>query len=135
MREPDARALLGTVAAALAAPALLILGCDAVDVMDPTPPHDATFEELDQRILELIGTPACADVSSCASMAIGVKPCGGPWRYLVYSRAVTDERTLAAVVSEYNEIDRRSPRYGTISDCSIVMPPALSCASGVCVAR
>jgi len=85
----------------LIATTFFLVSCETADVMESAPPHDAmSFEDLDQQILNLIGVPTCVDVSSCASMAIGVKPCGGPWRYLVYSRAVTDEEALAAVVDE-----------------------------------
>jgi hypothetical protein len=102
------------------------------------PKSDEDFEQLEAmkaEILAFIGDPVCSDVSDCAAVAFGSKPCGGPWEYLVYSTATVDPGTLAEMVSEYNELDALlNQRHGIISDCSLVRAPALGCVGGRCVA-
>ena len=80
------------------------------------------------RIERLIGNAACRADSDCATLAIGAKPCGGPERYLVWSRAATDGRELAELASAFSQARRTAhERSGMLSDCAMVPEPAVRC--------
>jgi len=78
---------------------------------------------------------ASGSLSTCRTLALGAKPCGGPWEYLVYSTAQTDSAALANKVREYNALESDlNARYGAVSDCALVIEPALGSRDGQCVA-
>lgn len=92
------------------------------------------LRELREAVTREIGTPRCENRAQCGTMPFGAKPCGGPWSYLVYSRATTDTARLAAAVREYtvfqSGLNRRS---GLVSDCRFTPRPAVDCVAGICV--
>lgn len=80
------------------------------------------------RIEQLIGDAACRTDADCSTLAIGAKPCGGPERYLAWSRAVTDGRELAEWASAYSQARRaHHERSGLLSDCAVVPEPSVRC--------
>jgi hypothetical protein len=94
----------------------------------------AMLEQMEREILETVGTPACQDSTACRYIGVGSKPCGGPWKYIIYSMATVDSVALAAQVSNYNAFNRElNRRYGWVSDCSVPNRPNLGCRDGVCV--
>jgi len=103
---------------------------------------DGDDEDQDRALLQrmradiefFVGVPACADSGDCAFVAFGDKPCGGPWRYLVYSKASVDSALLAQKIEAYNQFeDACNRKYGWMSDCSTPPLPRLDCVKGVCV--
>ena len=108
-----------------------VAGCDgeSSEIRD-----QATLDAMRQEIEALIGTPDCDDVSSCALLPFGAKPCGGPWSYLVYSKTTVDEAELENLVARYNAFEAEvNRRYGRMSDCSVPPQPVLGCVDGTCV--
>jgi hypothetical protein len=94
----------------------------------------AQLEKMGQEIIRFIGDAACDDSTDCRYIAFGAKPCGGPWKYLVYSVATLDTVELALRVAVYNEFNRElNLRYGWMSDCSVPGPPNPGCREGRCV--
>jgi hypothetical protein len=94
------------------------------------------LEELRRMIEQEIGVPHARDASQCKLIAFGSKPCGGPWRYLVYSTATTNESTLAQLVSEFNQIQQTiNEERRTVSDCAVTPKPRLELVDGVCRAN
>ncbi|MGH7859679.1 MAG: hypothetical protein ACREQY_20320 [Candidatus Binatia bacterium] len=92
--------------------------------------------DLESKIRTLIGEARAERPEQCLAIAFGAKPCGGPWRYLVYSTAATDGARLETLVAEYNALDRRrNGEEGLVSDCAFVGPPALALVAGRCVGR
>jgi hypothetical protein len=90
--------------------------------------------EMRQGIVDAVGEADCMDASDCAFIALGSKPCGGAWEFLVYSRTNVDEDQLNALARNYNDFnDVVNKRYDYVSDCSLVEPPELGCAEGRCV--
>ena len=84
-------------------------------------------------VLQLVGEPACSDVSQCRSIAFGSKPCGGPWSYLVYSVQTADSARLATAVANYNARETQLNRdLGRASDCRMVTAPRLDCVASRC---
>lgn len=104
--------------------------------MEPTPGEDiARLQMMEAEIIELIGDPRCSEVSECAAVAFGSKPCGGLWKYLVYSTATVDEGELREKVDEYNAFNAVvNQRHRIWSDCEFVSAPELGCIDAKCVA-
>ncbi|MYA78300.1 MAG: hypothetical protein F4014_02160 [Gemmatimonadetes bacterium] len=107
----------------------------------PTEEDEPRTEEGDQAKLmmmrqvidALIGDAAGASIDDCRSVAIGSKPCGGPWAYIVYSASSTDPTELANRLAEYNAFEAEmNALYGYVSDCSIPSMPVLVFKDGRC---
>lgn len=91
------------------------------------------LRQLEQEILAFIQDKACTGDRVCGTIAFGAKPCGGPWKYLVYSLKAADVATLEQKVKGYNELNGSiNKRQGLSSDCALVVPPAVSCQDGQC---
>lgn len=104
-------------------------GCDSGT------PDRADLDELRTEILEMAGDASASDVVFCREIALGVKPCGGPWEYVIYSVEQTDSVALQLKVAEYNSLQRKyNEETGQISDCAYVTPPGVDLAGGSCVA-
>jgi hypothetical protein len=90
---------------------------------------------LETEITAAIGEPKAANATACNAIAFGAKPCGGPWKYLIYSAEQTDPKRLERLVKEYNELEaEQNQELGLMSDCMFVMEPKVSLVSGVCTA-
>ena len=108
----------------------------ASELREPTMKEDsARLAAMKAEILALIDEPRCSHAFDCASIAIGSKPCGGPWTYLVYSITNADVSALEAQVNEYNEFNSAvNERHSVASDCMLVTEPRIDCVKGLCVA-
>lgn len=94
---------------------------------------ESGMQQLRLAVDVAIGRPAASLQSQCRVIAIGVKSCGGPREYLVYSTEVTETQTLHDLVNEYNRCDRdRNERLGLMSDCEFVEEPAVVLNNGIC---
>ena len=92
------------------------------------------LEHMEQEILEMISDLSCNDFTDCKYVGFGVKPCGGPWRYLTYSVNNVDSLLLFVKVKGYNEYNKTlNMRYGWISDCGLAPIPIIGCIEGECV--
>lgn len=86
-----------------------------------------------QSIYNYVAQFSCNGDSQCAYMPLGVKPCGGPWEYLIYPATVNLE-TLEEMVQQYNEDETNYNKiFGIFSDCSFVSAPdTIYCFEGAC---
>lgn len=90
------------------------------------------LDRMRTEIINFIGTPSCGG-EDCRYIALGVKPCGGPWEYLIYSAPTIDVDSLRFMVSRYNTFDDGfNRRYNVASDCRFVVPPRIGCIEGRC---
>lgn len=88
---------------------------------------------LEQEILAMIQDKACQGERICGTIAFGSKPCGGPWKYLIYSLTSAEVEVLREKVEDYNVLEAEvNKREGKISDCVVVTPPAVTCLDGKC---
>ncbi len=117
-----------------AAVALAPVACEK-NPTAPTVVYDRL--SLDARykaVTEMIALPVCSASLQCSSIAIGAKPCGGPWRYLVYSPGNVNERELRRRTDDLFAFEREyNTRNGMASDCSVPRPPVPGCVDGMCV--
>lgn len=86
-------------------------------------------------ILSLVENASCAENSQCEFIALGSKPCGGPWSYIVYPSTI-DTKLLLEQVAIYNLKEQQyNQKWNVISDCMFVMPPIkIDCINNKCVA-
>ncbi len=88
---------------------------------------------MEQEILAMIQDKACQGERICGTIAFGSKPCGGPWKYLIYSLTPAEVEVLREKVEDYNVLEAEvNKREGKISDCVVVTPPAVTCLDGKC---
>ena len=117
-----------------AAVALAPVGCErspaAPTVIYDRPSLDARYKV----ITDMIALPVCSTSMQCSSVALGAKPCGGPWRYLVYSDVNVNEPELQRRTAELFAFELEyNRRNGIASDCMWVGPPRPGCVDNVCV--
>ena len=121
-------------------PAIIMITCFAVlsacqDESHDEPADRVHLAELEAEIDELIGEALGNDITDCRSIAFGDKPCGGPWKYKVFSISGLDTLELGELVASYNKFNTiLNKRYGWMSDCMGVTPPNLDCVDGHCIA-
>jgi hypothetical protein len=96
-------------------------------------PDSVASGDIRASIDQQIGKASCSSPAVCRTLPLGVKPCGGPRQFLIYSLSNTDSVRLAADAARYNEAEARKNRdKGMVSDCSVLMAPKVSCVSGKC---
>ena len=96
----------------------------------------ARLQELRTLIEKEIGTPSASESKQCKLIAFGSKPCGGPWSYLVYSTATTNEVRLKQLVNEYSQLEQKLNIERRLkSDCEFVSEPRVAFVGGVCAIK
>ena len=96
----------------------------------------AQLMEMRREIDGLVGEAAAASISDCRYAALGSKPCGGPWEYVIYSVSSADSTALAIRLTAYDAFEAEmNERYGYVSDCSVPAMPVLTFGDGRCVAE
>ncbi|SFC94690.1 hypothetical protein [Algibacter pectinivorans] len=87
------------------------------------------------EIEDLASTSVCGNGFECTYIALGSKPCGGPWSYLIYSTSI-DTELLEQLVEDYNKKESLyNKTWGMASDCAVAIPPTtVSCENNACVA-
>jgi len=102
----------------------------APTVVYDRPSLDARYK----AITDMTAVPLCSTSLQCSSVALGAKPCGGPWRYLVYSDVNVNEPELQRRTAELFAFEREyNTRNGIVSDCSVPRQPTPGCVDSVCV--
>jgi len=108
----------------------------SVTIHSSSPASAETESAMQQLRLAMdvaIGQPAATVLNQCRAIALGVKTCGGPREYLLYSTEVTETRTLHDLVDKFNRCDHdRNKRLELASDCEFVVEPTLVLKDGVC---
>ncbi|MEO8934747.1 MAG: hypothetical protein ABI295_10615 [Xanthomarina sp.] len=92
------------------------------------------LNQLRKNIEDLAQTSICNADSECRYVAFGIKPCGGPWEYLIYTTSI-DTLELKNLVIEYNNLEAKfNQECDAISDCMMVMPPtSFNCTNNSCI--
>ena len=114
---------------------LVIINCSDDDSQE-IEIREERMAQISANVEALIANKSCNGADDCASIAWGAKPCGGPWRYLVYALSNVDVTQLELLVSEYNQLqDEVNQLTGAASDCAFVTEPELECLDDLCVAK
>ena len=122
---------------------LLALGCSNNEPLDQdqTANRQVQAEGLEDQmkalydeILMLIEDKSCNGGSTCKTIAIGAKACGGPVDYLVYSSTHVNEALLIKKLKEYKSLNIQYNKLnGIFSDCMFETPPSVECKDAQCV--
>jgi hypothetical protein len=113
----------------------LLSACGQEAARSPLQQYDRAILDMKYQAVESLSQDlSCTEASSCACIGIGSKPCGGPWRYLVYSKATVDEKELKALVADLKAYEEGyNKQEGIISDCSITQTANPGCTENKCV--
>lgn len=108
--------------------------CDEDDIDFSCENRLESLSELGNRIENLASMSECGDDFECRYIAYGSKPCGGPWRYLIYSTSI-DTLELENLVNEYNTIEEDyNLNCDAVSDCAVAIPPSgFDCDNNECI--
>jgi len=113
---------------------LMAFQCE--DDSKPTMEDEQKTLIVGKKIIEdLAASSICNESAECKFIALGSKPCGGPWNYIMYSTSI-DVNKLESLVEDYNNNEAAfNLKWGVISDCSFVLPPtSVICENNKCVA-
>ncbi|MEQ8905360.1 hypothetical protein [Ekhidna sp.] len=108
---------------------LLLFSCkeDSLSTDDLLGQMNSVYAEIEDLIVT-----SCESSDQCVATAIGVKPCGGPTRFIVHS-SETDQEKLDELITRYDELNEEyNETSGIGSDCSVVTAPEIDCISGAC---
>ncbi|HUF26518.1 MAG TPA: hypothetical protein VMM18_05990 [Gemmatimonadaceae bacterium] len=95
-----------------------------------------TLERLRTEARQLARADGCQSAGQCRSAPLGVKPCGGPWEYLVYCSVTTDSTDLYVKLDQVRRYEEElNRRHGRMSDCAMAMEPQLALEGNTCRAR
>lgn len=112
---------------------MLLLLAFSCQKEEATAPEAADMKRLRAEIDSLIADKACGAERTCGAIGLGSKPCGGHWMYLSYSLRAADVPLLARKVAAYNQLEAAlNRRENRVSDCTVMLPPAVACTDGQC---
>jgi hypothetical protein len=87
-----------------------------------------TGAELLLAIKSEIGAPDCDTSAQCRSVGVGVRPCGGPEAFLIWSAKNGRPDRLMALLAEHREARQaENARSGMMSDCRVMVDPGAVC--------
>lgn len=90
--------------------------------------------DLLNNIRATAGVAYAQSLSSCKLAEVGVKACGGPERYIIYSTEVAHEETLLGLIAQYNQTSAAlNSEAQLVSDCSVIAKPRVTLNNGICV--
>lgn len=118
--------------------AMLCVAClfaaSAVADEGPRSAGPAELSKLRGEIAEMIGPARCINLVQCRIAAVGVRPCGGPAEYVVYSWISTDKGDIETKIAEYNFLQEDLQRKEQVVGTCVVLPePTAACVNGRCV--
>ncbi|NMH89220.1 hypothetical protein [Flavivirga algicola] len=114
---------------------LVATGCSSNNNDAPTYENElAELSLLKAEIEALANTSVCDGTTECKFIALGSKPCGGPWSYLTYTTSI-DVEQLEAAVKDYNQKEAAfNIKWSIDSDCEFTLRPiSISCENNTCV--
>lgn len=101
-------------------------------------PVDTTKQPLTEKIAktkkeidQLVATSGkCTEDRDCVALPIGEKPCGGPERYIVYSKRSPKSSEISKLAAAYLT-HRKTENSSSIdmSDCQFITAPKIECNS------
>ena len=115
----------------------LLVGCSEDRTFVPLTNTDSeTLARMYQEIYDLVQDRSCGDSTERAAIALGSKPCGGPWQYLVYSKSTVDEAVLQALAENLADYEAQfNQEHRRFSDCEVVQNADPTCTDGGCIDR
>jgi hypothetical protein len=96
--------------------------------------RETYINELGNNILAFAETSICSDDFECRYIGFGVKACGGPAGYLIYTTSI-DTLELAIMVNDFNnQQEMYNQECGGVSTCDVPQPPiGFDCVDNTCI--
>ena len=89
--------------------------------------------QLQLRLERLTENKGCQQDNQCKVIGVGVRPCGGPDQYLLYSTLHTDEKMLNYTNDRYQKLKKQqNEKLGLMSTCQMLMQPVSTCIENKC---
>ncbi len=102
-------------------------------VNDETSMKHNSSKDLYATIQRLTSDKTCNTDEQCASIGIGARPCGGPEKYMIYSKPNTDEKKLTSAVDQYYLIQKlKNEKLKKLGICVVATPPEVECVKQQC---
>ena len=122
---------------------VLLAGCTVTALPGSAPEDDRTqadyeaeLARLSDAIDEAIGEARADNLGQCRILEVGVRPCGGPWEYRVFSTAGGDPERVLQLTAAYNaRNEEMNRRFGLVSTCEYREPPEVALEGGRCTTR
>lgn len=113
---------------------LVIVSCKSDDITLTCDDYIISLEALETDINELAQTSLCTEEFECRFLPFGVKACGGPKSYVIYSTSI-DTLLIKNMIDVYNDIETEFNQIcDATSDCSVPAAPiGFECLDGECV--
>ncbi|WP_029269242.1 hypothetical protein [Flavobacterium sp. KJJ] len=114
---------------------LFFVSCsnDRIDNSDAKENDMQQLEKMYQEIVTLskVNSETCTDSKDWDFTAIGAKACGGPEKFIVYSKKINTAEFLAKVKTYTDARVAFNVKWNIFSTCDIVSPPAgVGCVDG-----
>jgi len=115
--------------------AFIAIDCTISDDLHSQEVEKKALDSLKTDIQALALESKCSEESTCFSIGLGAKPCGGYWEYLVYSNSI-DVVDFLAKIKNYNKLEKEyNEKYNILSDCFLILAPSkIVCENGKCKA-
>ncbi|MDT0557820.1 hypothetical protein RM697_04135 [Ichthyenterobacterium sp. W332] len=113
---------------------VFIMACKSDDIILTCDDYIISLEALETDINHLASTSVCDEDFECRFLPFGVKACGGPKSYVVYSTSI-DTLLIANMIDVYNDIEEEFNEIcDATSDCSVPAAPiGFDCIDGECI--
>ncbi|MDQ6469420.1 hypothetical protein RB619_02110 [Flavobacterium sp. LHD-80] len=111
---------------------LIITSCSS-DENEAQEKNAQELERMYQEIVTLskVNSEACTDSKDWDFTAIGAKACGGPEKYIAYSKKINTAEFLAKVKTYTEARAAFNVKWNIMSPCDVAIPPAgVGCAEG-----
>lgn len=93
-----------------------------------------SLQELKKQLPALKGKGVCQTVEDCRLAGLGQKHCGGPQKYLIYSKVDAQEKELLEVLQKIKEIQiELNKTSGMMGICVVAKKPQLECRKNRCL--
>lgn len=110
-----------------------VVACASETIVENELPLKEQMANLDKETKVLIGLANCSSDSQCHSMGFGHKPCGGFYKYRIYSDENTNTDQLENKINQYNSLSREfNKKNNIISNCMLLIKPVLICHNNSC---
>lgn len=112
----------------------LFFSCKKEDIS--TASDDQKLADLATEIEIFAKNKACTGGNDCKVIGMGLRPCGGPSRFIIYALSKTDEKQLSDKITAYTNLEKElNSKYNKIGTCEALLPPTVDCINGVCTSK
>ncbi|MGB0776785.1 MAG: hypothetical protein ACPGR7_02045 [Flavobacteriaceae bacterium] len=103
---------------------LTLMSCSTEDRVTSIQEDQKALYSKYNSIMRYISLEPISSETTCLSLPIGSKACGGPQGYIGFPSTI-DQKELKQMIEEYTEFEKSyNEKWEITSDCSFVAPPS-----------